>query len=413
VTEAQSSRTELTPSDAFWWDVLSDQGVPEAELERAHQMGALELVALERSILLSAPDFDVLQAADLSGMDEALIRRFWRALGFPDPRPGEQVFTRSDIDMLHTVAGFIGDGTLQEDLALQMARVIGSSLARVAVAQVEASVLRREAVDSAPVDDEEAEAREVERSAQLVPMLATVLDSVWRRHLVVAIGRRVSRDDDGERPPITVGFADLVGFTALSQQLPEDELVQVIDRFETIAYDVVAGFGGRVVKMIGDEVMFMADDTKHGAEIALTLAERYAADDALSDVRVGLACGQALELEGDLYGPAVNLASRIVNLAYPGSVVVSQDVADVVGDDPAFRVRALRPHHLKHIGRVKLYALRRVRTDADEVDDHTLDRARRRRAARRQWIAERMAERDEGDERDERDEGDEPEARED
>jgi adenylate cyclase len=397
VTEAKSHPVGLTPSDAFWWEVLAEQGVPEAELERAHQMGALELVALERSILLSAPDFDVLQAADLSGMDEALIRRFWRALGFPDPRPGEKVFTRPDIDMLHTVAGFIGDGTLQEDLALQMARVIGSSLARVAVAQVEASVLRREAVDTVPVDDEEAEAREVERSAQLVPMLATVLDSVWRRHLVVAIGRRVARDDDGERPPITIGFADLVGFTALSQQLPEDELVQVIDRFETIAYDVVAGFGGRVVKMIGDEVMFMADDITHGAEIALTLAERYAADDALSDVRVGLACGQALELEGDLYGPAVNLASRIVNLAYPGSVVVSQVVADALGDDPTFRLRSLRPHHLKHIGRVKLYALRRARTEADEADDHTLDRARRRRAARRQWIAERMAERGDAD----------------
>jgi hypothetical protein len=96
--------------------------------------------------------------------------------------------------------------------------------------------------------------------------------------------------------------------------------------------------------------------------------------------------------------------------------VVSQDVADAVGGDPAFRLRALRPHHLKHIGRVKLYALRRVRTDADEVDDHTLDRARRRRAARRQWIAEHLAEGDEGDAGDEGDkgaegdEGDEPAA---
>jgi adenylate cyclase len=383
---------DLSPSDAFWWEVLESQGIGRDELERARRHGTLELLALERAILLDPTEFDVTETAAQAGIDPTVIRKLWRALGFPDPHPGEKVFTRGDVDMLRSVGEFIGDGTLTEDLVLQMARVIGSSLARIAVAQVEASQVRKEPApdEMSPERTEEVEAREVERSAQLVPMLSTVLDSVWRRHLAVAVGRRNARGEDPDAHEIAIGFADLEGFTALSQQLPDDELAQVVDRFETIAYDVVSAHAGRVVKMIGDEVMFSADDVVAGAEIALALAESYAADEALADVRVGLAAGQALELEGDLYGPAVNLASRIVSLAYPGTVVVSQEVVDALGDDERFKVRALRPHHLKNIGRVKLYALRR---STGEASAKTLARARDRRDARRAWIAERMAER--------------------
>ena len=123
-----------------------------------------------------------------------------------------------------------------------------------------------------------------------------------------------------------VGFADLVGFTALSQQVDEHVLAAVVDRFESIAYDTVVKLGGRVVKMIGDEVMFVVDDVRPAVEIALTLAEAYSRDEELSEVRVGLACGPTLEREADYYGPTVNLASRIVNIAFPGSVVTSDDV---------------------------------------------------------------------------------------
>ena len=92
----------------------------------------------------------------------------------------------------------------------------------------------------------------------------------------------------------------------------------MVGRFETIAYDVVSSHGGRVVKMIGDEVMFLHDEPRAGAALALDLAERYRDDDDLSDVRVGLACGRVLERDGDVYGPVVNLANRIVSVALPG-----------------------------------------------------------------------------------------------
>ena len=168
---------------------------------------------------------------------------------------------------------------------------------------------------------------------------------------------------------LCVGFADLVGFTAQTQQLSETELAEVVSRFETIAYDVVNVHGGRVVKMIGDEVMFTAESVREGADLALELAETYRNDEALSDVRVGLASGQALEREGDVYGPVVNLASRIVSIAYPGAVVVSEEVHEALANDEALLFKTIRQHYLKDFGRVRLWTMRHV----DDEDERTFE----------------------------------------
>ena len=183
-----------------------------------------------------------------------------------------------------------------------------------------------------------------------------------------------------------VGFADLVGFTALSQQLDDHELAVIVDRFEATAYDIVGSLGGRVIKMIGDEVMFAVDDVATAVEIALSLAEAYHDDESLSDVRVGLAYGPVLEREGDLFGPTVNLASRIVSIAYAGSVVVSAEIHDALADDEDLRWKSLRTRQLKDIGRVQLWAVRRV---GDEFErEGVRERARRRRGTMRDKVTE-------------------------
>jgi class 3 adenylate cyclase len=99
---------------------------------------------------------------------------------------------------------------------------------------------------------------------------------------------------------------------------------------------------------------------KSAAEIALSLVEGTRASDELSDVRVGLAFGPVLEREGDLYGPVVNLASRVTVIALPGTVVVGPEVAALLEHDPAYTLRAMRPRYLKNIGRTRLFALRRA-----------------------------------------------------
>ena len=223
--------------------------------------------------------------------------------------------------------------TRDEAIFTHISRVIASSLDRVASAQIEALVQR------APLVKDDPRARDrVARSSALVPRM---LELVWRRRLSVEARRRIVREARAGSS-VCVGFADLVGFTAQTEELEVAELAEVVERFEGIAYDVVPAFGGRVVKTIGDEVMFVNDDVVEGCRTALQLVQRYREDDALSDVRVGLANGLVLERDGDVFGHPVNVASRIVSSAFPGLVVVSTDIHDAVHDLEEFAFDPLR-----------------------------------------------------------------------
>ena len=177
----------------------------------------------------------------------------------------------------------------------------------------------------------------------------------------------------------------------MSQQVDEHVLAAVVDRFETIAYDTVVQLGGRVVKMIGDEVMFVVDDIGAAVEIGLTLAETYSADEELNEVRVGLACGPTLEREADYYGPTVNLASRIVGIAFPGTVVTSDDIHEALEDDSSFTWRSLKQRRLKDIGKVSLWSVRR--SGDDDGRRSAGERDRRRKAERWEQGIERLTER--------------------
>ena len=167
---------------------------------------------------------------------------------------------------------------------------------------------------------------------------------------------------EGISPVMAVGFADMVGFTLLSQHLGNEELAAVVARFEELAHDTVVALGGRVVKMIGDEVMFVVQTTGSAAEIGLSLAEAYADDELLSDVRVALAFGPVLVQDGDYYGPVVNLANRLVNVANPGTVLVSDEFRSMLADEggSGYDTRALRTRNLKNIGRVQVWKLTRA-----------------------------------------------------
>jgi adenylate cyclase len=142
--------------------------------------------------------------------------------------------------------------------------------------------------------------------------------------------------------------------------------------------------------MIGDEVMFVVDDDRSAIEIALTLSEAYSEDDQLSEVRVGLASGPVLEREADYYGPTVNLASRIVNIAFPGTVVVSDDIHAGLESDPSFSWRSLKQRRLKDIGRVSLWSVRRA--GDDDGRRSARERDRRRKAERWERGIERLSE---------------------
>ncbi|HZT66771.1 MAG TPA: adenylate cyclase regulatory domain-containing protein [Acidimicrobiales bacterium] len=337
---------------------LLERGVPPEEIDRASEEGRLPLLVVDAVIMPGQGRYSPTQVAELSGMALEQVKRFWRALGFPDVPDDEKAFGDSDLDALSTLQGLLAYRMADLESAVQMARVIGSSMARIAEAEVTASPVLRGGADSA----EMAELFVLTADA-ILPGISRLLDYSWRRHLQAAARRamlmRSHVDAGGAWADMAVGFADLVGFTVLSQQLSEAELAEMVARFEALAHDTVTVLGGRVVKMIGDEVMYVAQDPLTAAEVALSLSEAYADDEVLSDVRVGLACGAVLVRDGDYYGPVVNQASRIVNIAAPGSVLTSEAVHEALAGHEGFSWRALRPRYIKDLGRTLLFRLSR------------------------------------------------------
>lgn len=274
------------------------------------------------------------------------------------------MFTRSDTEMLRAAAALLDRRIAEPQVLLQMTRVTGRALGRLADAQVSAAAgqLRDVVADDAAAEDAMISATET-----LVPILEPFILYAWRRHLLASLyqHRALAESVSGGEQILTVGFADLVGFTAVSQALDESELATVVDRFEAAAYEHIPARGGRVVKMIGDEVMFIAENPASAAEIALSLIEAFSDDNLIPDVRVGLALGRTLSWEGDRFGPTVNLASRLVNLAHPGTALVSKELHDELLGRPEFFLRSLRPVRLKGIGRTPTWVLRRARQPED------------------------------------------------
>lgn len=366
--------------------LLQAVGVPDDDIRQARAEGTLVLLALDRLALGQELRYDLAAASQRTGLPDDELRHIWRSLGFPDPHPGEIVFSDVDLANLTAVAGMMHDGVVSPEVTYGLTRVVGSSMARIASALVDAVTSNLDEVTASITDADAATFDPVAGEAgELLPIFPAILEQVWRRHLQVAARRRLLRGDV-ETPALVVGFADLVGFTALAQQVSDEELAEVVDQFEHLAYDVVVAGGGRVVKMIGDEVMFLVDDPAGAAEIALGLADASREAAELSDVRVGLAMGPVVEREGDAFGMTVNLASRATAIAYPGTVVVSAELREALDGHDEFFLKAMRPRNLKNIGRVSLSVLMHA-GDAPSTIREVIDERRRQM---REVVRERL-----------------------
>lgn len=270
------------------------------------------------------------EAADRGNGDVEDLRRYWRAAGFADAEPEARVVTQAFADLaqlLPSVETFFGP-----DANLQLLRVLGASMARVADAVVSLFLVNVEPTRRAdPVGL--AIARANEEAAQLVPLLAPTLDVLFRQHLLVSQRPTPDQVDANayETRSLVVGFVDLVGSTELGERLTLGDLGALLTRFEHLSSDTVTGGGGRVIKHIGDEVLFTAPSAASAGAIALALAAAVDADPDLGQVRAGLASGPVMMRDGDVFGPTVNLAARVVTAAAPGEVLVTSDLAAASG----------------------------------------------------------------------------------
>jgi adenylate cyclase len=318
---------------------VSDRG-PEAGLDGARRVDA---AGLERRLLRGPRRWRRREVAAQAGVSQVSSRKLWRALGFANVSDVDVAFTDADVDALSRVARLVRSGMLDEATAIALARAMGQSADRLVSWQTEALLEHLAATGRGGPDDA------LERLGALADDLEVLFVHVWRRHLAATVGWLGGAAREGgvaTASPLTVGFADLVSYTRLSQRLEQRELGVLVQRFEGLAADVVTAGGGRVVKTIGDEVLFIADDPAAGAVIGLSLSEQMAVDDVVPDVRVGLAHGQVLRSLGDVYGSTVNLASRLTGLAQPGTVVTDPGTGELLAPQPDL---VLVPQRLRQV----------------------------------------------------------------
>jgi adenylate cyclase len=317
--------------------------------------------ALERVLLGGARQYTRAQVAELSGVPAERASALWRALGFATQDDDAAVFTDGDVHALRLTDQLIQTGILDPSLATSTARMIGQHMSRLAESQVH---MLRDVLAANPElgADERQLTRLVER---LVPDLEALQDYVWRRHVAAHSVRMLAApDEDVDERRQVVGFADMVGFTAMTRRATEAELENVVEGFDSLAAEVVAENHGRIVKMLGDEVLFVADSPADGAEIALTLINRAEQEDGVPSLRAGLAYGRVLSRFGDVYGSVVNIASRLTSVARPGTVLADLELAEALKDEPGYGLRPLRPVSVRGYPRLRSAVLRRAGTES-------------------------------------------------
>src|SRR5262249_29242253 len=228
--------------------------------------------------------------------------------------------SQADVDALATwVAIRAGVG---EDGASGLLRVLGAAMAR--LAEAESAMIRAGMPDVQMnhTHDEFATAQAYRTAAEFIPRLGALIDTVHRHHLISArtYFEGVVKDSSAS-VTCGVGFADLSSFTALTQALTPAQLSALLNEFAGAVSDVVHADGGRVVKFIGDEVMWVSSAPERLAQAAMDLVDHPRAREEGLQVRAGLAYGTVLAINGDYFGNPVNLAARLVAAAAPGQIL--------------------------------------------------------------------------------------------
>lgn len=288
------------------------------------------------------PTLTVADAAAAVDLDEAAVRRMWVILGFADPVSG-RVFREGDLAMLRLYRD--GVAVFGREPVEHFARVIGAAARMMSDAM---SALWLDVLG-------EARAAATPRAHLELALMGGTLAKRIPDDLLAPLLHRHSLDSQvfsaeagAIRTPeleVAVGFCDLVGSTSLHNAVPADVMGRALIGFEAASHDAAVRQGGRVIKLIGDEVMFACIDVAAAEKIAAEIVSWVRTDPVLAGARAAIAHGTVVARGGDLYGPTVNLAARLVASAEPGSIVVADpsggDTVEVRGFDEPVRVRTL------------------------------------------------------------------------
>ncbi|GAB3773792.1 adenylate cyclase [Nocardioides ginsengisegetis] len=315
---------------------------------------------LERAILGEQPVFNAQEVSRETGVTIPETQRLWRALGFPE-HGAETAFTESDVEAVRTLQGVVTSGLIDFDMAVNLTRAVGQTMARLADWETASLVQRVEELESG----DQATGSRVGSALRFIEEFSEPFEQLllyaWRRHLAAAVARMEAlgaNEEDLHTTHITVGFADIVSFTALSNQITEERIGDLVELFESRCADVVAIQRGRIIKSIGDSVLFVNDDPIRAYDTAEGIINVVGRDSRMPDVRVGLASGSVVMRLGDVFGPPVNLAARLTAVARRNRVIIDAATAEALPEDQ-FETRLLPARPVRGFGIVEPVAVRR------------------------------------------------------
>ncbi len=313
--------------------LLDDELIEPEEVLAAHAEQRLFLLPVERA-LGGAPRYTAGEVAEQAGVDVDLFLELRRSLGLAEPEHDQIFFSEFDVKTMKSVRANLDMGMSLESIR-EINRVLGGALSQLAV------VVERQFLATyldPTLDEAEMAQRYAAITRATTPEFAFVLQHLFNLHLrdelrADVLGNEAAIDFLVGTREMAVCFADLVGFTSLGQQIPADELGEIAERFNSIAADVVRP-PVRLVKTIGDAVMLASTSAGELLETALELidaVEREGED--FPELSVGIAFGTAVERGGDVYGPPVNLASRLCDVARPGAILATDTLREAFRDE--------------------------------------------------------------------------------
>lgn len=284
-----------------------------------------------------------------------MANSLWRLLGFPLPAEDDVAFTSADVEALRATEALHALGILSDDRQAALVRTLGRSFAR--LAEWQTSLLADVAAERG-TDEQHL----LELASEVLPHVESLQTYIWRRHLASSASRGLVALGGGTSSSLAVGFVDIVGYTSRSKSLSEQELVEWLEEFEDVCTALVVERGGRVLKTLGDAVMFVADTVADAALISLAITALGAdADSPFPQVRAGLAYGEVVSRLGDVFGPTVNIAARLTSIARPDAVLVDEHAAEALRDVEGFDLTRLRRTSVKGYSRLQPYVVRLAR----------------------------------------------------
>lgn len=312
-------------------EYLVDLGFTTEEIVGAESHGrALFQLAGDAVRRSGPPTHSLRSAAEALGLTVDETERYWSMLGLTIADVDQIALSCADVEGLATCAAMKEEWG--DDVTVGLLRLIGSSVARLAEAEATATRISRPELWITTSHDELTTARTYRALGGLIPRIGAMIDATHRQHLERPNLFASVLRDPSESLECGVGFVDLSGFTALTQTLSPVDLSTLLSGFSATVNDVVHHTDSRLVKFIGDAVMWVSATPESLARTAFDIVEHPRLREAGMQLRGGLGYGAVLAINGDYFGSPVNLAARLVAAATPGQILVASDVRDALPD---------------------------------------------------------------------------------